>query len=197
MSKNKSQKINGDRITVGDIADHSTIAIGRNARATSITPSKNIPDISKPVKVFISSTWQDLRTERKMVEQALDRMKDTIFIGMEHFGSRPNSPRNVSLEEVQKSNLYIGIFAHRYGSGITEAEYRKAISLGLPVLIYFKEEEPPISNELLESDDDKRTILEKLKIELLNKHTVTKFQSAEELARHVVTDLHNLFIDHL
>lgn len=80
----------------------------------------------KSVRVFLSSTWQDLQPEREAVEKALHRMQDAAFLGMEYFGSRPDTPRDVSLAEVDRSDIYVGIFAQRYGSGITEAEYRRA-----------------------------------------------------------------------
>jgi uncharacterized protein DUF4062 len=78
------------------------------------------------VQVFVSSTWQDLQPERRAVETALQRMRGTKFTGMEYFGSRDESTYHASLDEVDKSHVYVGIFGARYGSGITEAEYRRA-----------------------------------------------------------------------
>jgi len=69
------------------------------------------------VRVFVNSTWEDLRPERQAVEDALDRLGET-YVGMENFGSRPETTREVSLAEVDRSDIYVGIFAHRYGSGI-------------------------------------------------------------------------------
>jgi hypothetical protein len=78
------------------------------------------------VRVFVSSTWKDLQQERGAVEGALRRMRGTEHLGMEHFGSRPETPHDASLDEVDRSDVYVGIFGFRYGSGITEAEYRRA-----------------------------------------------------------------------
>src|SRR5712691_4215186 len=84
-------------------------------------------------RVFVSSTWTDLQEERNAVEKALNQLRDTEFQGMEYFGSRPDKPKDASLEEVNRANIYVGIFAHRYGSidtesglSITELEYRQA-----------------------------------------------------------------------
>ena len=88
--------------------------------------------MNQSVRVFISSTWEDLQPEREAVEKALHRMQNTAFAGMEYFGSRSETPKEISLAEVDRSDIYIGIFAHRYGSGITEAEYRRARQRGLP-----------------------------------------------------------------
>jgi Domain of unknown function (DUF4062) len=75
------------------------------------------------VCVFVSSTWLDLQPEREAVEAALQRRRETKFVGMEYFGSRDESTRHASLDEEERSQVYVGIFAGRYGSGITEAEY--------------------------------------------------------------------------
>src|SRR5689334_2499767 len=88
------------------------------------------------VPVFASSTWLDLEPERKAVEAVIQRLRETKFVGMEYFGSRDETTRRASLDEVDRSKLYVGLFAARYGSGITEDEYRRARSRGLPCLIY-------------------------------------------------------------
>jgi hypothetical protein len=43
---------------------------------------------AKTVHVFVSSTWLDLQPEREAVETALQRLRETKFVGMEYFGSR-------------------------------------------------------------------------------------------------------------
>ena len=78
------------------------------------------------VPIFVSSTYLDLRPERDAVERALNSLREAKFVGMEHFGSRDETTRRASLDEVDRSQLFIGIFGARYGSGITEAEYRRA-----------------------------------------------------------------------
>jgi hypothetical protein len=143
------------------------------------------------VRVFISSTWLDLQTERKAVEQALHRMQDTAFAGMEYFGSRPETPRDASLAEVARSDIYVGIFAHRYGSGITEAEYREARRRGLPCLIYLKDEGVPVTPAQVEREPGQVAKLEALKRELKRHHTISFFNSPDHLASQVVADLHN------
>lgn len=147
--------------------------------------------MNKQPRIFLSSTWQDLRPEREAVEKALHRMQDTNFAGMEYFGSRPETPVEVSLAEVNQSNIYVGIFAHRYGSGITEAEYRRARDHDLPCLIYFKDDSVPIQPTYIERDLGKLAKLEVLKQELKAHHIVSSFTSPDHLASQVVTDLHN------
>lgn len=147
--------------------------------------------MAKPVRIFISSTWEDLQPEREAVEKALHRMQDTTFAGMEYFGSRPETPKEASLAEVDRSNVYVGIFAHRYGSGITEAEYRRARELGLPCLIYFKDDRVPVLPAHIERDPQKAARLQLLKDELKEQHIVSFFTTPDQLTTQVVTDLHN------
>lgn len=148
--------------------------------------------MGKSVRVFISSTWKDLKPEREAVEEALHRMRDTAFAGMEYFGSRPETPKEVSQAEVDRSDVYIGIFAHRYGSGITEAEYRQARQRDIPCLVYFKDDSVPVVPAHMERDAEKVTKLEALKRELKQHHTISFFHSPDHLASQVVADLHNL-----
>src|SRR5208337_4634746 len=127
-----------------------------------------------PVHVFISSTWLDLQREREAVEAALQRMRETKYAGMEYFGSRDEDTRSTSLAEVNSSQVYVGIFGGRYGSGITEEEYRRARERKLPCFLYLKEEGCITSDEK-EADADKNHRLMALKDELWRNHTITKF----------------------
>jgi hypothetical protein len=118
-------------------------------------------------------------------------MRDTEFAGMEYFGSRAETPRDVSLQEVDACNLYVGIFARRYGSGITEEEYRRAVARGVPVLIYLKDGSIGVPPEFGESDPAKAARLDALIRELKSKHTVSFFKNPDQLATLVVADLHS------
>lgn len=84
------------------------------------------------LKVFISSTYHDLIPEREAVEEALRvlRFKGT---GMELFGSRPDRPKDVCLDELARCHIYVAIIGGRYGSideetglSYTELEFRRA-----------------------------------------------------------------------
>ena len=76
--------------------------------------------------------------ERQAVERATARLRSIRFVGMEHFGARDGTTRQVSLDEVDRCQVYVGVIGPRWGSGITEAEYRRAQARGLPCLLYFK-----------------------------------------------------------
>src|SRR5258708_954386 len=101
----------------------------------------------KKAVVFISST-SDLRDERDSVMNALNGLRDNEFVAMEFFGSRSEAPRDVCLQEVHKSDVYVGILGSRYGSidevssvSYTEMEYAAAHSLGLPCFIFVRADE--------------------------------------------------------
>jgi hypothetical protein len=121
-------------------------------------------------------------------------MQGTSFAGMEYFGSRPETPREVSLSEVDRSDIYVGIFAHRYGTGITADEYHRAMKLKLPCLIYLKDDSVPVLLAYIERDPEAAKKLEGLKQELKRNHTISVFKTPEDLATKVVTDLHNLLV---
>lgn len=148
-----------------------------------------------PLRVFVSSTWLDLQPEREAVEAALPRLRANMgFAGMEHFGSRDENTRRVSLDEVDRSHVYVGIFAARYGSGITEAEYRRAREHNLPCFIYFKAEST-ITLDKVEMNPEQVAKLDKLKAELRRDHTVAEFNSPDDLATKVLGDLHRWIFD--
>jgi TIR domain/Domain of unknown function (DUF4062) len=150
------------------------------------------------VPVFVSSTWLDLLPERKAVEAVIHRLRETKFVGMEYISSRGETTRQASLDEVDRSSVFIGIFAGRYGSGITEVQYRRARERGLPCLIYFKDD-ATIPSELRETDPARAAKLDALKHELRASHTIgPDFKSPEDLAAKVSADLHRwLFENYL
>jgi len=158
--------------------------------------------VERVVRVFVSSTWLDLQPERQAVDKALQRMRDTRYQGMEYFGSREDAPRDVCLAEVDRASVYVGIFAHRYGSidpdsgsSLTELEYRRARNRSIPCLIYLKDDSVPVLPAYIERDPAGMARLDALKAELKHNHTVSPpFRTPEELALAVVTDLHNLMV---
>lgn len=146
------------------------------------------------LNVFISSTWLDLRPEREAVEAVLQRLREMKFVGMEYFGSREDAPKEASLGEVDRCQLYIGIFGNRYGSGITEAEYRRARERGMPCLIY-NQVESVAKPEWNETDVNKASRLKALKEELSGEYVVSEFSSPHDLAARLTADLHRWLID--
>jgi tetratricopeptide (TPR) repeat protein len=151
--------------------------------------------------VYVSSTWLDLEPERKAVEQAVQRLRETKFVGMEYFGSRDETTRRASLDEVDRAaergtrGVYVGIFAARYGSGITEAEYRRARELDLPCFIYFKAD-ATIPGDSREKETAKAAKLDALKQELRANHIIgLDFTTPDNLAAKLTADLYRWLFD--
>jgi hypothetical protein len=140
--------------------------------------------------VYVSSTYLDLGPERAAVEGVLNTLKDTKFIGMEYFGSREDTTRGASLKAMDQSDLYVGILGGRYGSGITEAEYDHARARQIPCHIYLKRNPVPDP-----ADAEKLRLFKDNVRNPAKGHLVSEFSSADDLAKHVVADLHNWLFD--
>lgn len=65
--------------------------------------------------VFISSTFLDLKDERKKVWDTLEKF-DVVVKGMEQFGARKTTLLATCISEVEQSDIYVGIIGMRYGS---------------------------------------------------------------------------------
>jgi len=98
-------------------------------------------------KAMISSTARDLPEHRKQVESACQRVGVFAEKMMENLSAEDANALEVSLRLVDEADVYIGIFANRYGYiptydnptgiSITEMEYNRAVERGIPRLIFF------------------------------------------------------------
>ena len=106
---------------------------------------------------------------------------------MENLPATDSDAIDTSLEMVDRADIYIGIFAHRYGyipegneHSITRMEYERAVEKGIPLLIFIVSEDVPV----LPKDIDMGEVGAKLlafKEELLRDHVVKFFESPENL----------------
>src|SRR6266702_1178078 len=110
------------------------------------------------MKVFVSSTYLDLAAHRKAVGDAMERL-GLELTRMETFGARPEEPVPACLSEVERSDLFVGVYAHRYGyipagSGIsvTEAEFRHAVTLNKPTFCFFVDQKHPWPPEMFDGE---------------------------------------------
>jgi len=105
------------------------------------------------MKVYISSTYQDLVDHRAAVDRTLRRMGHDV-IGMETYVAEGNKPLVRCLADVKLSDVYVVIVAWRYGTpikdqpppggkSITELEYDHAVSEGKPVLAFLLAPDTP------------------------------------------------------
>jgi hypothetical protein len=97
--------------------------------------------------IYLSSTYEDLRDYRLAVFEALRKSGYQVF-AMEDYVATDQRPVDKCLKDVEKADIYIGLFAFRYGyvppanhnnpSGlsITELEFRHAERLKKPCLTF-------------------------------------------------------------
>lgn len=146
-------------------------------------------------RIFVSSTFKDLEECREKVRLVLRRMGHED-VSMEYFVAEDIRPVNKCLEDVASCDLYVGIFAWRYGyipdgydKSITELEYRKAIEIGKNCLSFLLHEETPWLPIFVDKGADASKI-EALRNELSTKCIVSFFKSADELASLVGAAVH-------
>jgi tetratricopeptide (TPR) repeat protein len=145
-------------------------------------------------KIYVSSTYSDLVEHRQQVYDVLRKMRYDVM-AMEDYVATDKRPLDKCLADVASGDLYIGIFAWRYGyvppgqeRSITELEYRQAGQSGLERLIFLLHEEAPWPRSKMEKGAGGEKI-EALRAELAREHTVQFFKSPEELAGQVAASV--------
>lgn len=143
-------------------------------------------------KVMISSTARDLPQHRKEIMDAClsQGMLPTM---MEYLPASSDSAVEVSLKMVEESDIYVGVFAHRYGYipdgyeiSVTEMEYNHAVAHDIPRLIFLvHENHPSLPTETGENESK----LAALKDRLQKEQVVNYFKSPEDLRAHAINSL--------
>jgi tetratricopeptide (TPR) repeat protein len=148
-------------------------------------------------RVYVSSTYGDLKEHREKVYRALRKLGHDA-IAMEDYVAADERPLAKCLEDVAACDLYVGIFAHRYGyvpdhdnpdrRSITELEYRHAQTLGIPRLVFLLDEAapwPPSWMDAFTGDGDHGARIRALREELGRDRLVSFFTTGDELAQEV------------
>ena len=106
---------------------------------------------------MISSTARDLPEHRDEVRKGCHRAGFASDQMMENLTALDKNAVEVSLQMVEEADIYLGIFAYRYGHvpdgsdvSITEMEYDKAVELNKPRLIFFIHEDHPVTGKDIE-----------------------------------------------
>jgi len=151
------------------------------------------------ITAMISSTAFDLPEHRTAVKEAC--LTAGVFpIGMEHLPARDASGIAVSIEMVDKADIYLGIYAWRYGwvpdfdnpkrISVTEMEFdhaveRQAAGELREILIFTAHEDHPFAKKDIEIGDEPQRKLAAFKTRACDGRVRKEFQSIEELRRHV------------
>jgi predicted ATPase len=147
---------------------------GRSAEPVIQTPDQRL-------RVFVSSTLEELAVERRAVSRAISALRLTPV--MFETGARPHPPRDLYRAYLAQSDVFIGLYWQRYGqvtpgtvvSGL-EDEFER--SRALPRLLYVKAPAPDREPRLTE-------LLSRIRQEASYRH----FRTARELGRLVREDL--------
>lgn len=116
------------------------------------------------MRIFVSSTFEDLRDHRAAAIRVLRQLGHEV-LAMEDMVAAADTPLAKVLEMVDRAEAYVGIFAWRYGfvpppgpalspgwsvpgalpgvTSITHCEYLRALQQGLPVLAFLLDERAP------------------------------------------------------
>jgi hypothetical protein len=148
-------------------------------------------------RVFLSSTSRDLLHHRERVNAEL-RNAGYEPIDMINFGAQPGDARVVSLDELRTSDIFVGIYAYRYGycppgseKSVTEMELDEAERLGKPCFIFIVENgctEPLLEKER-ESNEIAQQRLQRLIARLESNYVRATFTTPADLAQKVVNSL--------
>ena len=145
--------------------------------------------------VMISITARDLPEHREQVRLGCERAGFEPREMMENLTALDTDALDISLQMVDEADVYIGVFAYRYGYvpdgqnlSITEIEYNRAVENEKPRLIFFIHEDHPVTGKDVETGDG-ATRLETLKGRIGKRRVAAYFKSPEDLRAHVVEAL--------
>lgn len=158
--------------------------------------------MERKYQIFISSTYEDLKEERKMVQDTILSMYH-FPIGMEMFSAADEEQWEIIQETIDSSDYYVLIIGHRYGSTIdegeqagisyTQKEFRYALKKGIPVLAFLIGDSVSVTPDKMESNSYKKTQLDNFKKEVCTGRMVQWWTSKEDLVNKVMNSLNKQF----
>ena len=161
--------------------EHPPQTTSRPAAAPTTLPAIRTPD--QRVRVFVSSTLDELAPERQAAREAITQLRLTPVLF--ESGARPYPPRELYRSYLAQSDIFIGLYWQRYGwvaptmqvSGL-EDEY--LLSNSKPRLIYVKTLAP-------EREPRLQALLDRIRNE--DAASYQKFATPEELRERIANDL--------
>ena len=145
--------------------------------------------------IYLSSTYEDLKDHRRVVYEALRKAGHQV-VAMEDYVATDQRPVEKCLKDVEMADLYVGLFAFRYGYippaqhnnpnglSITELEYRCAESSKKHCLTFVVQDTTPWSRVLddAHTGDDRGERIKALRQHLLTEKLASQFSSPHELS---------------
>jgi Domain of unknown function (DUF4062)/AAA domain len=116
-------------------------ADGRGAVAEQAPRLSVIRTPDQRLRVFVSSSLQELATERGVVRGAIEQLR--LAPVMFESGARPHPPQAVYRAYLEQSDIFVGIYWQRYGwigpgMDISGLEDELRLAAGMPRLLYVK-----------------------------------------------------------
>ncbi len=162
-------------------------------------PKQSKKKRKQPLRIFVSSTREDLLKHRQAVLNTIDSL-ELKQVAMESFGARPEEPIDVCLKHVRRSDMVVLILAHKYGSVVpgrrmsfTQAEYEEARLHNKLCFIYLIDDMVKIPSNMRD-EGNMQTLLNDFKHLLRTKHLINSFLDPEDLAQKVAKDLKNYLV---
>ncbi|MDR3022110.1 MAG: DUF4062 domain-containing protein [Clostridiales bacterium] len=150
--------------------------------------------MKKLYQVFVSSTYTDLKDERKQVFKSLQGL-NCIPVGMELFPAT-NDEQFVYIKRViDETDYYVLIIGEKYGSvdsngvSYTEKEFDYAKSKGIPILTFYKSDNRRSNNSRYDEDVNKKEKLKKFKEKAMSMKMCFPWNEKADLASGVLTSL--------
>ena len=149
-------------------------------------------------KIFVSSTYLDLKDYRNAVIQAILRMQN-LPVGMEMFNASSDTQWKIITDTIDECDYYVLILGKRYGSvmkenpdkgmSYTEREFRYALSKRIPCLGFLIDDEALVKVGNIETDPEKMKRLNEFREFVKDKGTINHWKNADELAAKVRSSL--------
>ncbi len=149
--------------------------------------------MDKRYQVFVSSTFTDLKEERKAIIEGLLNAK-YIPAGMEMFSASNEEQFKYIKKIIDTCDYYVLIVGARYGSinpstgkSFTEQEYDYAVEKGIPVLAFLHDN--PYDLPVEKRDDENRELLEKFRNKVSDGRLCKMWHTSAELIASVIISL--------
>jgi hypothetical protein len=142
--------------------------------------------MDKRYQIFVSSTYADLKSERRAVMQALMEM-DCIPAGMELFPAMDEEQLKFICRIIDDCDYYLLIIGGRYGSlapdglSYTEKEFDYAVKIGLHVVALLHEDPAALDPGKADHDPNHIRRLEAFKDKVKTGRLVKLWKTPEEL----------------
>lgn len=151
-------------------------------------------------RIYLSSTYSDLKEYREQVYRALRSLKHDVIAMEDYSATGQHPPLDQCLADVSECDLYVGIFAWRYGyipgkgnpeqKSITELEYRKARENNKPCFIFLLNEHTKWSPDWMDvktGEGERGQLISAFRQEFSETKLVKFFDTPEDLANSVNT----------